>query len=298
MVVKSGEVQNVGQWLDITVGFIGCGTIATAIVTGICTLEAFPFKSVLLSPRNAQKSKYLHTKFPTMVQIAKDNQAVLDDSDWVFLCVRPQQIQCLDSLTFHKSQMIISVIATIDMVAITKIVAPASKICRVFPVPPVAKHKGITPISPKETSKDVEILFTMLGGAVVVENDEQLASLQAITVLMGPFYQLLHTSALWLQKQNVSSQIAGDYVGSFFNSISVDSLTQGKENGTTGFENLVKEQTPGGLNENAIKELRSSGVYNAVETVLDVATDRLLGKRSLEPDSASSNGPPTKKAKM
>jgi len=287
MPAENVTAQSSSRWPGVTVGFIGCGTIASAIVTGICTLGTFHFKTIILSPRNSQKATRLFEKFPNKVQIAQNNQDVIDSSDWIFLCVRPQDVHCLESLTFSKLQTIISLIATISNLAIANIVSPASKICRAVPLPPVAKHNGITAIQPRNTSKNVEILFTMLGGAVVVDDKEQLDALQGITSLMGPFYQLLHTSALWLQNHNVSSQAAGDYVGAFFHSIAIDALSHGKKNGTHGFEALVKEQTPNGLNENAIKELRSIGVYNAVEKVLDVSLERLAGKRKLPSDSTT-----------
>ena len=69
-------------------GFVGTGTITTALVTGLCT-AARPPERILVSPRNAEKAAALAEAFPR-VAVAKDNQAVIDGSDWVFRAVLPR----------------------------------------------------------------------------------------------------------------------------------------------------------------------------------------------------------------
>ena len=80
-------------------GVIGVGAIAAAIVTGLCEdVEDAP--EVLLSPRNAEIAAGLAHRFPT-VEVAADNQAVVDGASVVIVCVvRRSRRTCSPSSAF------------------------------------------------------------------------------------------------------------------------------------------------------------------------------------------------------
>lgn len=87
------------------IGFIGCGTIAVAIATGIATQSKIPVESIVVSKRSEQKSKRLAETFPDLVRIQEDNQKILDESDLIFLCVLPEiASEVLQNLSFDKDR--------------------------------------------------------------------------------------------------------------------------------------------------------------------------------------------------
>ena len=61
------------------VGFIGVGTIAEALITGMCA-EGEQRARFLLSPRNAAIAKHLAERF-SFVKVAASNQAVVDGTN-------------------------------------------------------------------------------------------------------------------------------------------------------------------------------------------------------------------------
>ena len=69
-------------------GFIGTGNIVSDVVAGICKSK-ISFKKIIISPRNKNKSKQLKKNFKNVL-IAKNNQDVIDNSDWIFLGVLPE----------------------------------------------------------------------------------------------------------------------------------------------------------------------------------------------------------------
>lgn len=69
------------------IGFIGVGKITNAIVEGLCT-SSIENARIFLSPRNEANARHLAEKY-TQVQRLKDNQQVIDQSDIVFIAVRP-----------------------------------------------------------------------------------------------------------------------------------------------------------------------------------------------------------------
>lgn len=88
------------------IGFIGCGTIAAAIATGIATAETSEdehplVSSISLSRRSKAKSAALAERFPDLVTVFDDNQDILDRADIIFITVLPQQVsEVLTSLKF------------------------------------------------------------------------------------------------------------------------------------------------------------------------------------------------------
>jgi pyrroline-5-carboxylate reductase len=89
----------------IKVGFLGCGTIAAAIATGLATQNKVKVASIAVSHRSASKSKALQESFPDLVSIHEDNQEIVDQSDIVFLCVLPKYAsQVLQDLQFDNTK--------------------------------------------------------------------------------------------------------------------------------------------------------------------------------------------------
>ena len=68
-------------------GFIGTGKIASSVITGICR-SSLKFNKILISHRNYKIAKGLKKKFKK-ISIEKDNQKIIDNSNWVFLAVTP-----------------------------------------------------------------------------------------------------------------------------------------------------------------------------------------------------------------
>ena len=64
-------------------GFLGTGNITSDVISGICK-SSLKFKQIVISPRNRIKANKLRKKF-RKVYIAKNNQEVLNKSDWVFI---------------------------------------------------------------------------------------------------------------------------------------------------------------------------------------------------------------------
>src|SRR5262245_58420477 len=115
-------------------GFIGTGALTSAIVTGLKSV-ADNSVSVLLSPRNAEIAAGLAARHAD-VQVAADNQAVLDVCDTVMLAVRPQVArEVLTALRFRPGHHVISLMATVSHEEVARLIAPAAPAIVAFPMP-------------------------------------------------------------------------------------------------------------------------------------------------------------------
>ena len=253
----------------MNLGFVGTGKITSSVVTGICRSK-ISFKKIILSPRNINVAKKLKRQF-RKVSIAKNNQEIVNSCNWVFLAVTPPVAQkIIKNLKFKSSQTIVSFISTMTLSQLKKAIKVKATIVRAVPLPPISLRKGPVPLFP--TNKKVKIFFDKLGTTVEISNEELSNNFWSTSGMMAPFYELLSTMSNWLVKRGVKRDKAQKYVTSLFVALSEDAVV----NSNKDLKYLVKEsQTPKGLNEQAVKELRKAGFYRSTEKTLNNILKRL-----------------------
>jgi pyrroline-5-carboxylate reductase len=250
-------------------GFIGTGKITSAVITGICTSK-ISFQKIFVSPRNKNIAQKLKKRF-RKVNIAKTNQEIVDKCNWIFLAVTPKVGEkILPNLKFKSNQKIISFISTIDLANLKKFIKKKVKIVRAIPLPPISIGKGPVPICPPD--KQVKFFFDRIGTTVEIKSEKLSNNFWAMSGMMAPFYEMLKTQSDWLVKKGVSREQAQKYITSLFVALSEDSVINSKKH----LKHLVVEsQTPGGLNEQGVKELRKFGYYKFLIKSLNSILKRL-----------------------
>ncbi|GAA4365108.1 NAD(P)-binding domain-containing protein [Nocardioides caricicola] len=245
-----------------TYGVLGVGSIAAAIVNGLCAQDAPP---VVLSPRSAGTASDLAARFET-VTVAPDNQAVVDGSDVVVIAVLPGQVESvLAELTFAERHAVVSVVAGVSLEDLTTWVAPASRVARAVPLPAVARREGRTPVFPP--LPEAVTLFDVLGGAIAVEDATTYEALTASSATVAAHFAFLGAIADWLVSKGLSVADARGYVAATFAGAS-ESLR-----GPVDFAELIAEvATPGGLNEQFAHDLGLPPVAVALDGVLSRLT--------------------------
>lgn len=129
-------------------GFIGIGTLAEAIIDGLIGTK-LSVDSVIVSPRNAQVSARLAARHG-VVTIASHNQAVVDNSDMVFIAVRPQVVESvLTSLKFPKGQHVVSLVAATSTQKLRSWVGSDTILTQAIPLPFVSARQGVTAVHPQ-----------------------------------------------------------------------------------------------------------------------------------------------------
>ena len=250
-------------------GFIGTGKITSSVVTGICRSK-ISFKKIILSPRNRNIAKKLKRKF-RKVSIAKNNQEIINSCNWIFLAVTPTVGQkIIKNLKFKSTQTIISFISTMTLPQLKKAIKVKAIILRAIPLPPISLRKGPVPVFPP--NKKVRNFFNKLGTTVEIRNEKLSKNFWSTSGMMAPFYELLSTMSNWLVKRGVQRDKAQQYITSLFVALSEDAVVNSKKD----LKFLVKDsQTPKGLNEQGVKELRKAGFFRSTEKTLNSILKRL-----------------------
>ena len=252
----------------MNLGFIGTGNIVSDVVAGI-SKSGFSYKKIIISPRNKKKAQYLKKKFKR-IMIAKNNQEVIDMSDWIFLGVLPQVGEnILPKLNFKKNQTVISFMSTTNLSKLKKLIKKKVTIVRAIPMPPIRLGKGPVAIFP--SNQKIKNFFNRIGTTIEIKNEKLSKNFWAISGTMASFYELLNVLSNWLIRKKINKLDAQKYVTSLYSALAELALL----NSSKPLKNLVNEQTPGGLNWQGVNDLRKLGYYRLVEKSLKKIYKRL-----------------------
>ena len=252
----------------MNLGFIGTGNIVSDVVIGI-SKSKIKYKKIIISPRNKKKALYLKKYFKKVI-IAKNNQEVINEANWVFLGVLPKVGEAiLPRLQFRNKQIIVSFMSTTNHTKLKKLIKTKSVIIRAIPMPPIRMGKGPVAIFPP--NKKVKSFFDKIGTTIEIRNEKLSKNFWAISGTMASFYELLNILSKWLIRKKTNKLDSQKYVTLLYSALAELALL----NSSKPLKNLVNEQTPGGLNWQGVNELRKSGYYRLLEKSLKKIYKRL-----------------------
>lgn len=140
-----------------TIGFIGAGNMATAIIGGLTTSGLVSPSQVLVSNRTHAKALALQEKYG--VQALADNGAVAKAADILILAVKPFQYPQV--IQENKDQirpetLVVSIAAGPTIAQIEAMFGRSVKLARTMPNTPSLVGEGMTAIIPNANLCDVE----------------------------------------------------------------------------------------------------------------------------------------------
>ncbi|EJF84918.1 hypothetical protein MCU_00026 [Bartonella elizabethae Re6043vi] len=254
-------------------GFLGTGTISACIIDGLMT-SAFNVSSIIVSPRNAEIAERLSRTYDKVV-IAENNQALLDVSECIFLCL-PNQIaeSVLRSLRFRPEHLVVSVLA---MATAAQVEAWINhKVYRAVPLPFVAECKNLTPIYPDHPF--LRTLFDALGGTLVLEEEEQFNLFMTAGSLMGVYFNFIETAHQWFITQGLKKQQSAEFLTMMFVNLTDEmrKIIATDRSTNLNFSLLEKEfSTKGGTNEFLSNYFSHQGGRRALTMALEVTLQKI-----------------------
>jgi pyrroline-5-carboxylate reductase len=260
----SGWAEHMDAGRPLRIGFVGVGSIATAMVDALMSGPRADEIDVVLSPRSASRSADLAARH-RQVHVAPHNQLVVDAADIVILGVLPDQMPVLcSSLSFRQEQVVVSLAAGWPPSLLTQHVDPAATVCQMIPLPMIALHTGPVVICPPV--RRVEHLLEGCGEIVNIEREEDLIVLSCVSATMSTFLTFENTVIDWAIKRGLDAQTAKDYVAALFLGLATEAMR-------TGLDRLPEmpeeHETRGGLNEYLRQSLTTAKVFAELANHLD-----------------------------
>jgi pyrroline-5-carboxylate reductase len=268
-----------------SLGFIGGGNMASAIIGGICRNEYLPPEKIQVYDPDADKTAALQKEWG--IQAAEGIASLAAACDWVLLAVKPNIIpQVLDETREALGQtqpVVISIAAGVSLDDLESGLDPAIPIVRVMPNTPAMVGEGMSVLCGNKPAQvsilDTAVsLFRTIGKAVVMEEKY----LDAVTAVSGsgPAYVCMFIEAL--ADGGVREGLPRDtaYTLACQTVLGTARLIMD----TNIHPGIWKDRvcSPGGTTIDAVRSLESGGfratVMDAVSTCADKS--RRLGKRA------------------
>ncbi|WP_377287896.1 pyrroline-5-carboxylate reductase [Rhizobium sp. SG2393] len=255
-----------------TIGFIGTGAITDAMVRGLMA-DPPAAARILVSPRNAETAARLAADFAA-VEIAPDNQAIVDAADMVVLAIRPQvAADVVRGLRFRPGQSVVSLVAAVDRETVQSWIGTPVRLTQAIPLPFVARRSGATAIFPPDDQ--AAQLFAAIGTPVECTTRDEYQLLAAASALMATYFGIMDETVRWLGAKGLPDAAARTYVSTLFSDLSVSA----RETDMPSFAELSRDYaTKGGLNEQAHADFRRHGGAAALTAALDRVLARIKGE--------------------
>jgi pyrroline-5-carboxylate reductase len=184
---------------DLTIGFIGGGNMAGALVKGMVHAGVTPANKIWVSDVKPERLAAIAEAHA--VRTTGDNHALVAACDVIVIAVKPQVIhKVLDAIAGDvEGKLLVSVAAGVPVAAMEARLPAGARVVRSMPNTPATVLAGATAIAPgtHATEADLEIartLFAAVGRVVTLEE----AQMDAATGLSGsgPAYIMLVIEAL------------------------------------------------------------------------------------------------------
>lgn len=272
--------------LGRTIGFLGTGNMAEALIKGILGAGLVAPQDILGSEPRKQRCTEITQRYG--VRMTTSNVEVVEATDLVFLSVKPQIIDqvCTEiAPKLRPDALVISVAAGTPTDAIEARLPKGTRVVRTMPNTPALVGAGATAIAPgaHALEADVELartLFSAVGMAIVLDESQ----LDAVTGLSGsgPAYVFLIIEALsdagvkmGLSRYNAQALAAQTVLGS-----AKLLLETGEHPGR--LKDMVT--SPGGTAIAGLHTLEAGGLRTTLINAVQAATERscALGELAAE----------------
>ena len=258
-----------------TIGFIGSGNIAEALIKGVLAAGLYSPDEVCASDISSERLNYIAGEYKICTE--NSNSSLAARSRIVILSVKPHYIaDVLDEIkgSITNDTIVISIAAGIT---IEKIAGALDKgqVIRVMPNTPALVGNGMSGIySNNATAESMQMaikLFSAVGKTVVVESEELIDAVTAVSG-SGPayFFLLIEEMIKAAEKLGLSGEAAEELVLQTARGAAI--LADGSEYGPA--ELRKKVTSPGGTTEAAIKVFVDGGFGELVTKAVTAARDR------------------------
>lgn len=174
------------------IGFIGLGTIASAVVEAI----ARDGHAITVSRRTATNAARLAAQFENV--LVASNQHVVDASDVVFLGTTGDVAPAvIEPLIFREDQQVVSLMADLDTAAVADLVKPARLMVRMIPFPSIAA--GGSAVLAFGDQSLVTTLFGSHNKIFAMDTEAELASYLCAQAVLSPAVVMVDEASNWLR---------------------------------------------------------------------------------------------------
>lgn len=261
--------------VSISLGIIGGGVMAEAILSRLIATSCYQAESILVSDPQKQRRDFLEKTY--QVQVTTDNSAVFDQASTVLLAIKPQILyEVVESIQSENNPLILSILAGVTLFTLERNFSNCP-IIRVMPNTPATVGKGITAIAPSEEVTEDQLnqakaIFETVGEVVIVP--ERL--MDGVTGLSGsgPAYVAIMIEAL--ADGGVSAGLPRAIADQLALQTVLGTATLLQESGLHPAQLKDRVTSPGGTTIAGVSALEKAGFRSALIQAVQAAYKRSL----------------------
>ena len=262
----------------ISVGFIGAGNMGFAIIKGIADSSLSNALGDISLYAYDLKKEMLERLRPFGVNICPDENELIKKCDYIFLAVKPQQLdELLDKSgkSFTADKVIISICAGITAEYICSKTLAEAKVVLAMPNTPLLLGEGATAISRNDKVSDeefsfVENIFASCGLAAVIPQDK----MKEIIAVNGSSPAFIYLFAKAFTDYAASQGIEEDTAKELFAQSLIGSAKMITDSGYTIDELIKMVSSPGGTTLAGLEELYGGKMTDTVRKACESCTRR------------------------
>ena len=250
------------------IGVLGVGSLAEYLIRGA---QGSPF-NFIVSPRGAERAKSLAARYG--VKIAASNQAVVDQTDMVLVCLPAAEgVEILRGLVFRQGQSVLSTMAGAGLGPLQAACAPAVGFCSMMPGFANAFRAGPSLLFPPDPAW--QHFLSHLGPVHEFGAPEPFETAAVFGAMSGASMFLMRQLADWYSAHGLPPKTAQRLVAETFRG-NAEVLLQASE----PLEDIVRGvTTPGGITEALVSTLRAQNALEAWEDAMDKVLARMSPDR-------------------
>ena len=270
--------------MNKNITFLGAGSIAEAILSGIVNAEKIEKGNIIVTNRsNKQRLEYLEETYGVIPE--QDKEKAIQSADILILAMKPYDLhESLQGVKefIHKGQLIISTLAGISTDTITKELEMDSPVIRVMPNTSAMIGHSATALSKGQYASEehlmiAEELFKTIGTTTLVKEDD----MHIVTAIAGSgpayFYYMVEAMEKAAVESGFDPQTAKELITQTIKGAG-EMLQQSEDSPST----LRKKITsPNGTTEAGINVLEQNHFPRIVMDCVNKAKERSeeLGKK-------------------
>jgi pyrroline-5-carboxylate reductase len=261
-----------------TIGFIGAGNMAEALIKGVINSKLYAPENVFISDIRAERLKELAEKYSVVAY--KENNELAAKAQTVVLSIKSQNMtDVLESIkdSIGSGKLVISIAAGIKVANIAAILEDIA-IVRVMPNTPALIGQGAGALFANERakpmlSKAAEIL-SAVGKAVIVDDEDLIDAVTALSGSGPAYYFLLMEEMIKTgARLGLPEDIAKDLVLQTAKGAGLLAVEADK-NGESPAVLRQKVTSPGGTTEAALGVFKEGKISELISAAINRAYER------------------------
>ncbi len=263
--------------LKQTITFLGAGSMAEAIISGMCVNKIVP-REQIIATNHSNKERLMELEQKYQIHTTQNKHDAIRQSDLIVLAMKPKDIKkATDEIKemLHQDQIIISLLAGISTSFIENALETSNSVIRVMPNTSAMIGQSATTIAggahtTKEQLQLVEQLMQAVGTTAIIKEEE----MDAYTALAGSgpafYYYMVEAMEQFVVEKGLDQETSKALLVQTLKGVT-EMLAQSPDSPKALREKITSK---GGTTEAGLKELEAYQFQQAVISCLEKATEK------------------------